>query len=235
LLHLLIGWITLEVALGRSSKPADQSGALSELAGNAAGRVVLWVAVLGFLALGVWQAADTVLARGTDSREIWTNRAKSLGKCAVYLALSWTALSFARGQARNSRSQTVDFTATVMGKPGGQGLVIAIGLGIVGVGIYHVHKGWTKRFLRDLEDHPGTWAMRAGRFGYVAKGIALGIVGVLFVAAGMHRSPGEASGLDGALRTLRDKPFGTGLLVAMAVGFAAYGVYSFSRARHARV
>ena len=43
------------------------------------------------------------------------------------------------------------------------------------------------------------------------------------------------TGLDGALKTLRDEPFGTALLVAMALGFAAYGLYSFSRSRHARV
>jgi hypothetical protein len=235
LLHLLIGWVALEVALGRSSKPADQSGALSELAGNTVGTVVLWVGVVGFLGLGVWQAADLVLAHGTDAREVWARRAKSLAKCVVYLVLSWTAFSFARGQARSSRSQTVDFTATVLRKPGGASLVVVVGLVVIAVGLYHLYKGWTKGFLRDLEDHPGTWAVRAGQVGYIAKGVALGIVGMLFVAAGLHRSPGEASGLDGALRTLRDKPFGTGLLVAMAVGFAAYGIYSFSRARHAKV
>ena len=82
---------------------------------------------------------------------------------------------------------------------------------------------------------PGTWATRAGRVGYIAKGVALVIVGFLFAAAGVHKQAKEASGLDGALKSLRDEPFGPALLVVMAIGFAAFGLYSFSRAKHAKV
>ena len=112
---------------------------------------------------------------------------------------------------------------------------MVVGLVVIGIGLYHVYKGAKKKFLEDLKDHPGTWATRAGRIGYIAKGVALVIVGVLFVAAGLHKRAKEASGLDGALKSLRDQPFGTVLLVIMAVGFAAFGLYSFSRAKHAKV
>ena len=61
LLHLLIGWIALQVAVSASSKSADQSGALASLAGNGLGKVVLWVAVVGFLGLGIWQAIDAIV------------------------------------------------------------------------------------------------------------------------------------------------------------------------------
>jgi hypothetical protein len=57
----------------------------------------------------------------------------------------------------------------------------------------------------------------------------------LFTAAGFHKQAQEATGLDGALKSLRDEPFGTVLLVVMAAGFAAFGLYSFSRAKHAKV
>lgn len=235
LLHLLIGWIAVQVAFGSSGKNADQSGALGTLAGNGLGKGLLWLAVVGFLGLGIWQAADAVVGQHGSDREVWVGRVKALAKCAVYLALAWAAFTFARGQVSNAKSQTVDFTASLMDKPGGRVLVILVGLVVIGVGVYHVVKGWRKKFLQDLEDHPGAWATRAGQIGYIAKGIALGIVGLLFVAAGLHERPAEATGLDGALRTLREQPFGPGLLVAMGVGFAAYGLYSFSRARHAKV
>ena len=50
-LHLLIGWIALQVAWSASGKSADQSGALQSLAGNSVGRLTLWLAVAG-LAFG---------------------------------------------------------------------------------------------------------------------------------------------------------------------------------------
>lgn len=236
-LHLVIGWIALQVAwgFGTAGRSADQTGALQALAGNGMGKAVLWVGVLGFLGLGLWQLADAAVGHPGSDAEAWGGRAKALSKAVIYLALSWTTFSFARGGSADSKQQTVDFTASLMEKPGGRWLVGLVGLGIIGVGGYHVWKGATKRFLRDLEEHPGMWATRAGVVGYIAKGVALAVVGGLFIAAGMHGNAEESSGLDGALRTLKEQPFGPALLTGIAAGIAAYGLYSFSRARHARV
>ena len=233
-LHLLIGWITLQVAFGSGGgRSADQSGALSSLASNGLGKALLWVAVVGFLGLAVWQLTEAVVG-GPGSSEA-SDRAKAAGKAVVYAFLAWTSFTFARGGSSSSRSQTVDFTASLLQKPGGKVLVVLIGLGVIGVAAYHVHKGWTRKFLQDLRENPGEWASRAGRVGYIGKGIALAVVGVLFAAAGFHERASEASGLDGALKSLRDEPFGTVVLVVIAIGFAAYGLYSFARARYARV
>ncbi len=234
LLHLLIGWITLKIALGKSGH-ADQSGALASLASNGAGKLALWIGVLGFLGLAIWQVADAIVGHPGDDKDAWGGRIKAGSKAVVYLALAWSAFGFARGKQSNSRTQSVDFTASLLDKPGGRILVIVIGIVVIAVGVYHVYKGAKKTFLKDLVDHPGTWATRAGQIGYIAKGVALVIVGLLFAAAGFHKRAKEASGLDGALKSLRDQAFGTTLLVIMALGFAAFGVYSFARARHAKV
>lgn len=234
-LHLLIGWIALQVAWFASGKSADQSGALQTLAGNSLGRVTLWVAVLGFLALGLWQLADAlaVRARGDSSR--LAEKAKDIAKAVVYLALAWTTFSFAKGQSSSSKAQSADFTANLLQQTGGRLLVSLVGLAIIGVGGYHVVKGWTRRFLRDLSEHPGRVATHAGVVGYIAKGIALIVVGVLFLSAAVQNSSAKATGLDGALRSLREQATGTWILTAVALGFAAYGVYGLVRSRHARV
>jgi Domain of Unknown Function (DUF1206) len=238
LLHLLIGWLALQVAwgLGGGAQSADQSGALQTLAGNSLGRILLWLAVAGFLGLGIWQLTEAVLrSSGSDDKKVWASRGKALGKAVLYLALAWTAFRFARGSSSDSESQTLDFTASLMSRPGGRILVGVVGLVVLGIAIYHGYKGATNKFLEDLDENPGTWATRAGAVGYLAKGLALAVVGVLFLVAAVQGQAKEASGLDGALRTLRDQAFGPFLLSAVAIGFAAYGLYSFSRARHAKV
>lgn len=235
LLHLLIGWLALQVAWSNSGKSADQSGALASLAGNGAGQVALWVAVLGFFGLALWQVAEAVGGYFGEGMDGWAGRGKAIAKAVVYLVLGWTTLSFARGKQSSSKQQTVDFTASMLQSTAGRVLVVVIGLVIIGVGVYHVYKGATKRFLRDLAENPGTFATRAGQIGYIAKGVALAIVGLLFVVAGVTRRARTAGGLDTALHTLRDQPMGPALLTLVAIGLVAYGVYSFARARYARV
>jgi hypothetical protein len=234
-LHLLIGWIALQVAWHGSGKTADQSGALQTLAANTLGRFTLWVAVVGFLALGLWQLANGFAVRSAPGSSPWARRAKSLSKGIVYVALAWTCFSFAKGSPSSSKAQSADFTATLLQQPGGRLLVAILGLAVIGVGIYHLVKGWTKKFLQDLAGHPGVLVTRLGEVGYIAKGFALAVVGILFVAAAAQNSASKATGLDGALRSLRQQPAGSWLLTAVALGIAAYGVYSFARARFARV
>ncbi|HEY5515876.1 MAG TPA: DUF1206 domain-containing protein [Pengzhenrongella sp.] len=232
LLHLLIAWIALKVAWSSGGGSADQSGALATLARSPGGPLVLWVAVVGFALLAVWQLTEAVTgAHGAEA----SDRAKAVGKLVMYAALAWTALTFASGSSTSSRGQTKDFTATLMSHAGGRLLVGAIGLAVVGIGGYHVYKGWKKKFLDDLRQNPGRWAVQAGRAGYIAKGIALVAVGFLFLVAAVRNAPSKATGLDGGLRTLREAPAGTALLTLVALGIAAYGVYSFARSRYARV
>jgi hypothetical protein len=233
-MHLLIGGIALQVAFGSSSKDADQSGALSTLAGNGAGKALLWVGVVGFAALALWQLSEAVLSRGRGSDRAKA-AAKAAGKAVVYAALAVTTLQFARGGGSSSSSQSQDFTASLLERSGGRVLVGLIGLGILGVGVYHVVKGLTKGFREDLVERPAPVVEGLAMAGYVAKGVALGVVGLLFVVAGLRQSAQEASGLDGALTTLREQPFGTALLTVVALGIIAYGLYSFARAKHARI
>ncbi|HLJ34542.1 MAG TPA: DUF1206 domain-containing protein, partial [Ktedonobacteraceae bacterium] len=47
--------------------------------------------------------------------------------------------------------------------------------------------------------------------------------------------PKKAVGLDGALKELLLQPFGPILLVIVALGLIAYGLYSFAEARYRRI
>ncbi|HEY0400841.1 MAG TPA: DUF1206 domain-containing protein, partial [Blastococcus sp.] len=106
-----------------------------------------------------------------------------------------------------------------------------------GVGVYHVYKGLTKRFLKqiDLAKASATatrLVTRLGQAGFPGKGVALGLVGGLLVYAAVTFDPSKAQGLDGGLRTILQAPFGRILLSLVAVGIAAFGAFCFVRARY---
>jgi hypothetical protein len=228
-IHLLLAFLTVQIALGGDGKQASPSGALSTLAEESLGQVLLWVIAAGFTLLALWHLTELF-----TQREMF-DKAKAGGKLVLYGALAWTSFTFASGGRTSSNDQTRDFTLTLMEAPVGQVLVGLVGVGILGIAGYHVYKGWREKFFEDLREHPGRWAVVAAKVGYIGKGIALAAVGVLFVTAAIQHRAGKATGLDGALQSLRDLPAGTVTLLGIALGLAAYGVYSFARARYARV
>jgi len=232
LVHLLIAWIALKVAwgFGGGSKDADTSGALQTMASTGTGVVALWLCLVGFFLLAVWQLFEAALHQRETS-----DRLKAAAKGVTYLFFAWSTFKVGQGASSSAEQQTEDFTAGLMGSPGGRLLVAVVGLVVLGIAGYHVYKGWTKKFLEDLREHPGDWAVTAGRIGYIAKGIALVVVGFFFLVAAWQADPDKAQGLDGALKTVKDQPFGPFLLTLVAAGIAAYGVYSFARSRYARV
>lgn len=165
LLHLVMGWIAFEVAWGSTSQEADQTGALQNLAGTGMGSLLLWVVAIAFALLALWQLTEAIARRKIG------DRLKAAGKFGLYAFLAWTAVTVVEGRSTGS-DDTSGMTASIMAESYGRALVAVVGLGVVGMGGYHVVWGWRKTFLRDLREHPGTWLVRAARVGYVAKGIA---------------------------------------------------------------
>jgi hypothetical protein len=232
LLHILIGGIALGVAFGGGGS-ADQSGALGQLASNPVGAVVLWVIVVGLAALGAFSILTAIVEKGETK-----DRVKDAAKGVAYLAVAATALRFALGGSSDSSQQTESLSATLLETPGGVVLLVVLGLAVIGVGVYFVVKGARQKFRDDISTPSGTVGKATvvtGTVGYVAKGIAIAVVGILFVVAAFTADASKASGLDGALKSLVELPFGVAVLTVVALGLIAFGVYSFLRARLARL
>ncbi|MFB2556730.1 DUF1206 domain-containing protein [Herbiconiux liangxiaofengii] len=239
LLHILIGGIAISVALaGGEGGEADQSGALRQVSGSPGGAFVLWVAVVGLFALGVWQLVQLPLIDKGDTKKTWGRRFVEGAKGVVYLAIGATVLTFALGGSSSSSDSSQTLSAQLLATPGGVFLLVALGLVVLGIGVGFVAIGVRRGFTKQITVPAGS-AGRAvvalGVVGYVAKGIALGVVGVLFVVAAATFDPEKASGLDGALKRLADLPYGVAILVAVGVGFIAYGIFQIARAKLARL
>ncbi len=244
-LHLLIGVIVIRLGTSGGGQEASQSGALSDLASTPFGGFALWVAVLAFAALGIWQAINAVSGVGTggfhrqDASEA-ADRVKSAAKAVLYLGLALTSFRFTQGEGTSQAGQSQDVTATLVQSGPGRLLGGVAGRVGIGVGGYLVYKGATKKFLEDLsgtssKQEVGTAIRYLGMVGYIAKGIAVVVLGGILVFAALRADASEATGLDGAFRTIGEQPFGPFLLVLMGLGIAAFGVYLFARARYQRM
>jgi hypothetical protein len=242
--HLLVAWLALQLAWGGGSgESADQSGAMQTLAETSVGKPLLWVLAVGLIALAAWQAAEVLRwrhgwsASGKARTTAIKRSGKAVAKTLIYAAFAVLAIRFATGGGQSGSQQEQQTTAGVFGWPGGRWLVGIAGLVVIGVGAYHVYKGVTKRFLKEIDTSEcSTSALRLvtrlGQVGFPGKGIALAAVGGLFTYAAITFDSSKAQGLDGALHTILDLPFGQILLTLVAVGIAAFGAFCIVRARY---
>ncbi|MDK3257941.1 DUF1206 domain-containing protein [Blastococcus capsensis] len=240
--HLLIAFLALRMSLGLRGADADQTGALLTVAAGPGGEFLLVAIGLGMLSLALWQAAEVLLWwHGLLDPEHRVHTAvvcaKCLAKGAVYGVLGLTALLFAAGFVYEADERLRDLTEETLLIPGGALLIGTVAAGVVGVGIYTFVRGCTGGFMRDIDlpAAPDRWEPvieALGRIGYLAKGIAFGLVGVLLWRAAASADASTATGLDGAMTAIAGVDAGPWLLGGVAAGFAAFGVYALARARY---
>lgn len=239
LLHIIVGAIAVAIAFGQPGQ-AEATGGIEQLGAYPWGPAVLWSCVVGCTGLAAWQLSEATLRSRHLPRKQRLGKLVSSGFLAVaYGSVGLSFAGFAVGVRGDSGDTTRDFSTAVLNTPLGLPLLVAVGLTVMGVGVYFVVKGLRRGFKPELFRFEGT---RRGRLidslgvaGHVAKGIALNLAGLLFVIAAAKHSPEESTGLDGSLKALRDHMFGPYLLVAIGAGFICYGLFALVRARFGRM
>ncbi len=241
LIYLLMGLLALSVALGDSRSETDQRGALQAVAHHSGGSALLVVLAIGFAAYALWRLSEAAFGVTGDGKAAGP-RVKAAASAVVYGFLSFTTVSVltsSGGSSRSQASQQADITAKVMSHTGGRWLVGLVGLVVVAVGAVMVWDGVKQKFmkyLRTAQLGAGSRRLvqRLGTIGTVARGVVIGLAGVLVVDAALTYQPEKARGLDGALRTLAAQPYGRFLLVLAALGLISFGIYGFAEARWRR-
>jgi Domain of Unknown Function (DUF1206) len=241
--HLLVAYLALRIAIAGSGQPADKNGAVAQIASTSGGAVLMWVLAIGLFAFALWQVL--LAAAGyrwrAKKRERVSKRIGSVVRAAIASSVGVTAVKFATGNGggKDGDQQQQEFTARLLELPAGPLLVGVVALAVLGFGVVAISSGVRRSFMKDLDvtklpAGSQRWVRRIGAPGFVGKGVAFAIVGVLIGLAAIRANPGQAGGLDAALRTLAGQPFGAALLFAVALGFAGYAVYCFAAARSHR-
>lgn len=238
-LHILVGLIAFGLARGRGGH-ADVSGAVAELATQPAGPLLLWVSFAGCIALALWQAGDAIFDfERLPTKHKAGKKLQAAAQAVVYAGLAFTLAAFARGTGKDNRESASDFTVNLMKAPGGILLLVLIGAAVAIVGIIYAVRGFRKSFEKHISPPSSPGGRKAitvlGVAGYVAKGVALFVTGLLVVIAAVTARPQQSTGLDGGLHALREQPFGVYVLAAVGAGLICYGAFTVVRARLARM
>jgi len=236
-IYTVIGVIALLLALGASSRHADQKGAMTELLDHPYGRVMVIALTIGLAGYALWRLSEAAFGAAGHGKQALP-RWQSLGRALAYTALTLEALSVLQGSRESQAHKQVTLSAQVMAHTGGRVVVVVAGLVLAGIGVVMIVEGVRLRFMRYLTNVPATvkpTLVQLGRVGTIGRGVVFALMGALVVTAGWTASPGQAGGMDVAMRTLLDRPFGAALVTVVALGLLAFGCFGFAEARYRRV
>lgn len=233
----LIGYLAFMTIVNGTGKITDQRGVLATIADKPWGKFVLVIVAIGLVGLFIWgliRAFADPMHKGNDTKGLVT-RAGYLISGLSYGALFLPTFNLIRGtggQVPNTGQSAQNTAANIMTKPWGPTLIAIVGLVILGVGLYRIYEGYKAKFHERFKSYQMTneqrrWAVRMGRFGYVALGLVLAIIGFLAFRAATTLNPRQIQGFDGALRYLLQQPYGPILVGIVALGLIAYAIYSF--------
>jgi hypothetical protein len=240
--YVLVALLAAKAALQRHH-PVGTRGAFRELVNAPLGRIVLPVLAAGFLGYAVWMLISATLdpeRKGTKLKGLG-KRVSYLTSFVIYLGMSATAAALALGYGtRGDRESAARWTRPVMRHPLGRWAVGATGLAVAGYGLWLLYRSAFKEPEKRLDLSSCSERVQRtfkiiGRTGIAARGIVFGVVGVWLIRAAIDYRPAEARMPTGALESVREQPHGQWLLLFVAVGLGAFGLFEIVKAKYRRI
>jgi len=237
-LYLVVGVLALQVASGHGEDQPSQTGAIEKVADQPFGRFLLLVLAIGLALHCVWRLM--LAARGDVGPEGPADIAKrlgQLGRAIIYGGFTVVAVKLLLDAGGQSGSTQQKATAAALDWPGGNVILVIIGLAIIAAGLWNISKAPRRSFEDDLDlteasKPTRTAVLVAGCIGYVARGIVFALVGWFLIDAAIDHDPNDSGGLDVALKKVADADYGPMTLRVIAIGLFLFGIFRLLDARY---
>jgi hypothetical protein len=247
LLYLVVGFLAIQFARGEvSGSEVNQTGAFETVAEQPFGKLLLVLMVVGLAALALFRIVQACFGDPVEGDEA-SDRLRFAGKALIYIFLTVTAIKVTvdawsagpdQTAAKNAGDQQQQrTTSTLFDLPAGRLLVVALGLVLIGVAVYHMwHHVVQASFMERMAPPSGVEKVveAFGRVGYAARAVVFVVSGVFFLVAAAQYDPNKSKGLSGSLQELAQHGWGRVLLWATALGLFAFGVFCLAEARYRR-
>jgi hypothetical protein len=241
--YCLVGILAFMAAFeigGKSEQGSDKSGVFQFILEQSYGRILLAIIALGLLCYTIWrfiQAFKDTENKGDNAKGIGV-RIRYAFSGAVYGALAFYAAQLVLGNGGGSNGDSRQSLAReLLQQPFGQWLVGIVAVGTAIAGFHQIYLAISEKYKKKvqgagLKHEAEAMMIRAGKIGYIARGIVWLIIAYLFLKAAMNANPNEAGGSGSAFQFLENSSYGSYLLGAVAIGLIFYGVFMFMRARY---
>ena len=226
---------------GQSDEDASKKGVFDLIEG-VGGKLLLGILALGLFCYTAWRLIQAA-REGRKTKDATKKSGKViryLFSAIVYCLLAvYAAKRFFGNGDKGGGDSTQSTVSELMSKPFGDWLVGLLGLALAITGIYQIYYGLSGKYRKHVQDlslhsTASRNLLRAGKIGYVARGIVWLMLSWLLFRAAFQSDSGEAGDTGKAFHFLETASFGSYLLGALGIGLICYGLFNFIRARFER-
>lgn len=151
----------------------------------------------------------------------------------IYLIILYGAVSLLIG-AGSSGGGNESIIQKLLSKAYGRWLVASVALAYLGNAIYLMYLAYSGKFKKEIgetemDDKAHKLMINAGRVGYTALGLVMGMIAFLTVRSAVTYDASKAGGIEDAFSFVQDE-FGSLTLGILSVGLATYGVFMIIKA-----
>jgi len=233
----VVAAIAVQIVRGGSGRAADSHGALQTLAGSSGGVALLCLLAAAFAGHAVWRLLEAATGLHHDHGEQRTlKRIGFAALGALYAGLCVTTVRVIAGGDPGSENQaSKTATGDLLGMPGGRVVTALLGVAVIAIAVGVAVWAAKSEFLKTLHtEHLARRAQDAVRWlgmaGQWSRAAILAVAGWMLIDAAVENNSSKAQGLDGTLRVIAGRPYGSALLLAVCAGLVVFGVFSVAQA-----
>ncbi|AFV87493.1 hypothetical protein BM523_18395 [Alteromonas mediterranea] len=245
-MYIMLGAFILTSVLNTMGREkASQSHVFITLKQQPLGQVFLGILVLGLACYASWRWLQIFITdKSTDDSFFiyMINKVFFFVSGAFYFIAAYAGgkTLLALKSSSSSQGSGKKVSEFLMQYEWGLVLVAAIGFCILIFAIVQFKHAYTTDFLEKfslpaLSQRIEKSVTVTGRLGYTARGVVYSLVGSFFILAAFLSNPSEAGGLQKALETLMQQPFGPYLIAAVGAGFIMFGLYCALEAKYRKI
>lgn len=212
---------------------ANRKGAFNFIKEAPGGIWLLALLSIGLICYSLWRGIQAF----ANYRKIkWSKRLQYFFSGLGYLSVALTAIRVLLHYSDKNGDSKNQWAAKLMTLTYGQWIVGGFAFFFAGIGLYQIWYGLSEKYkkhVQGLGNHSYTSILLlSGKIGYVARGIVWLIIAYLLLMTALHDNSAKASGSGQAFLFIEDSRYGSFLLALIGLGFIAYGVFNFIRARY---
>ena len=240
LIYFVMGSLAVATVAGVSSTTGAK-GVIKFLNEQTFGSIILIVLGVGLVAYCLWRWYKGLANPGhEDGTEGIIKRISYAVSGTFYGLLAFYTFKLALGESSGNSNQQETVLANILDLPAGKWIVGALGLIMLGTGIYQLVKGIKEKYMEEiatgsLSAERREYIEHLGKLGHIVRAVVFGIIAYFLFMVALQSDASEFRSTEGALEFLQNSTYGTILVLIAGLGMICYAVFAVAKAQYGKL